>query len=251
MVILLSPAKRMWTDNNDIAYQDLPRFLDEAESLRDWLRGLTREELRKLWKCNDTILQENRVRLSGMNLREGLTPAILSYDGIAFQYMAPGVFEDSAFAYVQEHLRILSGFYGVLKPMDGVVPYRLEMQARVTLSGKNLYDFWGRKLYEAASDGSGVFLNLASGEYARCIERWLEPSDRFVTCIFGEKKDGKIIQKGVHVKMARGQMVRLMAEHTVRTPEEIRAFDVLDYRFREAESDENTYVFLKRDGDSI
>ena len=105
MVILLSPAKRMWTDNNDIAYQDLPRFLDEAESLLDWLRGLTREELRKLWKCNDTILQENRVRL--------------------------------------------------------------------------------------------------------------------------------------------------MAEHAVRPPEEIRAFDVLDYRFREAESDENTYVFLKRDGDSI
>lgn len=247
MVILLSPAKKMRTDNNDITYQDLPRFLGEAERLRDWMRGLTREELKRLWKCNDAILDENRVRLSRMNLREGLTPAILAYDGIAYQYMAPSVFEDRAFAYVQKHLRILSVFYGVLKPMDGVVPYRLEMQAKVTLEGKNLYDFWDRNLYEAASDGSGVFLNLASKEYARCVERWLEKPDRMVTCVFGERQDGRIVQKGVHVKMARGQMVRLMAEHAVRDPEEVRAFDVLGYHYCEAESDDNTYVFLKRE----
>lgn len=245
MVILLSPAKKMRTDNNDIVYQGLPRFLDEAERLRDWMCGLTREELKTLWKCNDAILEENRARLARMDLREGLTPAILAYDGIAYQYMAPGVFEDGAFAYVQARLRILSGFYGVLKPMDGVVPYRLEMQAKVSLEGKNLYDFWGRKLYEAASDGSGVFLNLASKEHSRCIERWLEPSDRMITCVFGEKQDGRILQKGVHVKMARGQMVRLMAEHAVQDPEEVRTFDVLGCRFCEAESNGNTYVFLK------
>ena len=248
MVILLSPAKRMRTDNNDILYRDLPQFLDEAEHLRDWMRGLTREELQKLWKCGDAILNENMERLTGMNLRSGLTPAVLAYDGIAFRYMAPGVFEDGAFAYVQDHLRILSGFYGVLKPMDGVVPYRLEMQAKVTLAGNSLYDFWGRKLYEAASDGSSVFLNLASKEYARCIEPWLEPSDRMITCVFGEKQGGRIVQKGVHVKMARGQMVRLMAENAVRNPEEIRAFDVLDYRFCAAESDDRVYVFLKQGG---
>ena len=84
-----------------------------------------------------------------MDLTKNLTPALLAYDGIQYTYMAPAVFEDGQFDYVQEHLRILSGFYGVVKPLDGAVPYRLEMQAKATVGGhKNLYDFWGDSLYK-------------------------------------------------------------------------------------------------------
>ena len=245
MRVLFAPAKRMRTDNDVISHQTLPVFLNDAERLRDWLRGLSREELRKLWQCNDAILKQNIERLSCMDLRSNLTPAILAYEGIAYQYMAPGVFEDNAFIWVQNHLRILSGFYGVLRPMDGVTPHRLEMRAKVTLQGKNLYAFWNRKLYEEILDESGVFLNLASTEYSQCVETWHMPKDRFITCVFGELCQGKVIQKGVHVKMARGRMVRLMAEHDVREPEEIQNFDVLGYRYDIEHSNRQTYVFLK------
>lgn len=245
MRIILAPAKKMRTDDDTLAPEGLPVFLKEAEVLKEWLRKLSYEKLKALWKCNDKIARQNMERLETMDLHRRLTPAILSYDGIAYQYMAPGVFENGAFSYVQEHLRILSGFYGVLKPMDGVTPYRLEMQAKAAIEGKNLYEFWNRKLYDEVCDGSGIIINLASKEYSRCIEAYLKPTDRLITCVFGELEKGKAVQKGVYAKMARGQMVRLMAENKVQQPEELKEFDVLGYRFDEKRSDEENFVFLK------
>lgn len=245
MRIILAPAKKMRMDDDTLAPEGLPVFLEEAKRLREWLCGLSYGELKTLWKCNDKITKQNMERLEIMDLHRRLTPAILSYDGIAYQYMAPSVFENGAFSYVQDHLRILSGFYGVLKPMDGVTPYRLEMQAKVTMEGKSLYDFWNRKLYDEVSDGSGVIINLASKEYSRCIETYLKPYDRFITCVFGELEKGKVVQKGVYAKMARGQMVRLMAENHVQQPEEMKEFDVLGYQFDRQRSDETNFVFLK------
>ena len=246
MRIILAPAKKMRSDDDTLPAEGMPVFLDEAKRLKEWLRGLSPGELKTLWKCNDKIVAQNIERLKVMDLHRRLTPAILAYDGIAYQYMAPNVFENGAFCYVQEHLRILSGFYGVLKPMDGVTPYRLEMQAKVTLEGNSLYDFWKGKLYDEVSDGSGIIINLASKEYSKCIEAYLKPSDHFITCVFGEIEKGKIVQKGVYAKMARGQMVRLMAENNVQKPEEIKELDVLGYCFDQQESDENHFIFLKK-----
>lgn len=130
MRILLSPAKKMRRDPDSLPTASLPEFLSRTEEILDFLRAMTPEQLQSLWGCNDAIAKQNLERLARMELRQDLTPAVLSYDGIAFQHMAPAVFTDAAFSYVQNHLRILSGFYGVLRPMDGVAPYRLEMQAR-------------------------------------------------------------------------------------------------------------------------
>ena len=119
MKILISPAKKMRIDTDDFAPKDLPVFLDRAEKLRSYLQGLSFEELRRLLACNEKIAGENSLRLQDMDLRANLTPAILSYDGIQYTYMAPRVFTDEALSYIQEHLRILSGVYGVLRPLDG------------------------------------------------------------------------------------------------------------------------------------
>ena len=135
MRIILSPAKKMNVDTDKLEYQGLPVFLEQTEKILDWLRKQSNEDLQKLWGCNDKIAEQNFKRIKEMDLHRRLTPAILSYEGIAFKYMAPAVFEDSSFDYIQEHLRILSGFYGVLKPMDGVTPYRLEMQAKAAIGG--------------------------------------------------------------------------------------------------------------------
>lgn len=127
------------------------------------------------------------------------------------------------------------------------MPYRLEMQAKVKVGEvKDLYEFWGEKLYREVRGGDGVILNLASKEYSKCIEKYLTPKDIFVTCIFGEMKDGKVIQKGTQAKMARGEMVRFMAEHGMKKVEEIRAFDRLNYQYEETLSSEKEYIFLKQ-----
>ena len=187
MRIIISPAKQMRVDTDTFACKEIPVFPEKTEILMKYISGLSYEEQKKLWACNDRIAGENAERFRNMDLRKGLTPAILAYDGIQYTYMAPAVFEDGQFDYVQEHLRILSGFYGVVKPLDGVVPYRLEMQAKAKLPGfRNLYEFWGEDLYREVMDESRVLVNLASKEYSKCIEKYLKPGDRYITCIFGE-----------------------------------------------------------------
>lgn len=247
MRIIISPAKKMNVDTDSFPYRDLPEFLTSTEELCRKMQSMSYEELKKLWKCNDQIAQLNVRRLGDMDLRKGLTPAVLAYEGIQYQYMAPGVFTDGAYAYIQEHLRILSGFYGVLKPFDGVTPYRLEMQAKLNIGQyKDLYAYWGDRLAKALFAETGCILNLASKEYSICISKYLPASVRFITCVFGEEKSGKVIEKGTMCKMARGEMVRFMAQNQIQTPEQIRSFDRLNYRFDGVRSDESTYVFLRK-----
>ena len=122
MRIIISPAKKMKRDEETLQYMEKPVFLDDARRILTWMRQLSFEDAKALWKCNDAIARLNFERFRSMDLEKNLTPALLSYVGIQYQYMAPAVFEDKMLTYVQEHLRILSGFYGVLKPMDGVTP---------------------------------------------------------------------------------------------------------------------------------
>lgn len=247
MRIILSPAKKMNINTDDLAPCGLPAFMEQTEEIVHFLQGLSYEEAKKLWACNDRIAEQNYDRLQEMDLYHQLTPAILSYEGIAYQYMAPSVFENGQFAYVQEHLRILSAFYGVVRPMDGVTPYRLEMQAKAKIAGtKDLYDYWGDRLYRAVLDDSRVIINLASKEYSRCIEKYLQPEDVYITCVFGEFSGEKIVQKGVYAKMARGEMVRFMAENRIGSSQEMKEFDRLGYGFRADLSDEKTYIFIKK-----
>lgn len=246
MRIILAPAKKMNADTDSLPWRDLPAMLPRTRILLEALRRMTPAELQKLWKCNDSIARLNVQRLMDMDLERRLTPAIFAYEGIAFQYMAPDVFSQKEFDYVQEHLRILSGFYGVLRPFDGVTEYRLEMQAKLEAGGaKDLYGFWGSSIAENLLSETDCIVNLASQEYSRSVQKYLHGNVRFITCVFGEKKGGKIIEKATACKMARGEMVRYMAENGVREPEDIRCFDRLGYRFSPADSDGRTYVFLK------
>lgn len=247
MRIIISPAKKMNVDTDSLNYMDLPVFLEDTRTIMQWMQKLSYADAKKLWGCNDNIAEQNFKRFQEMDLEERLTPAILSYEGIQYQYMAPAVFEESMLFYVQEHLRILSGFYGVVRPMDGVTPYRLEMQAKAKINEKkDLYDFWGERLYDEIMDESRTVINLASKEYSKCVEKYLKPKDHLITCVFGEKIEGKVVQKGTYAKMARGEMVRFMAEHKIESTEEIKKFDRLGYVYQESLSSENEYVFIKQ-----
>ena len=244
MKIILSPAKKMNIDTDSLEYTALPDHLLQTEEILHWLKSRSYVELKDLWQCNDKIAEQNFAHLKRMELREQLTPAIFSYEGIAFQYMVPTVFEDKQLDYVQEHLRILSGFYGVLKPMDGVTPYRLEMQAKACIDGhKNLYDLWGSRIYESVRDKTGVIINLASKEYSKCIEKYITKQDTYITATFCEAFKGKIVTKPTYAKMARGEMVRYMAEMQIENPSDIKNFNRLGYVYRDDLSTDLEYAF--------
>lgn len=246
MRIIISPAKKMNVDTDSLPWRDMPKFIKKTDELAHILQGMSYDELKKLWKCNDAIASANVDRLTTMDLYAHLTPAILAYEGIQYQYMAPGVFTDKEFDYIQRHLRILSGFYGILKPFDGVTPYRLEMQSKLRVrEHKDLYNYWGNCIAECLFEESECIVNLASKEYSLCISKYLPKSAHFITCVFGEEKEGKVIEKGTMCKMARGEMVRYMAEHQITDPEAIKSFNRLDYRFDVNRSDENTFVFIR------
>ncbi len=241
----MSPAKKMRFDDG-LPWQGLPVFLDRTQQLIEAMQGMDAAELKQLWQCNDQITKLNVQRLSNMELRKNLTPAILAYDGIAYQRMAPGVFTAQELSYVQEHLRILSGFYGILHPFDGVTPYRLEMQAKLSVDGtKDLYAFWGDSLAQELCKATDCIVNLASKEYSAAVAKYLPDSVRFITCTFGELKNGKVIEKATMCKMARGEMVRFMAQNQITDPEEIQSFTMLDFRYSPEHSNDTNFTFLR------
>ncbi len=246
MRIIISPAKKMNENGDTLGHYQMPHFMKETEQLLAYLRTLSYTELKSIWKCNDNIAELNYHRIQTMDLYRNLTPAILSYDGIQYSYMSPEVLEGGQLEYLEEHLNILSGFYGILRPFDGVVPYRLEMQAVLKNWHTNsLYHFWKDSLAGRLLSGHDCVVNLASKEYSKCITPYLKKDTAFVTCVFGEIQNEKVIEKGTYAKMARGEMVRFMAERRIEKIEEVKQFDRLNYTYAKKLSDEKTYVFLK------
>ncbi|WP_432402145.1 peroxide stress protein YaaA [Wukongibacter sp. M2B1] len=248
MRIIISPAKKMRIDTDSLDYYQLPQFIKDTEVLLVYLKKLSYEKLKSIWNCSDRIATLNYERIHKIDLYSNLTPAILSFEGIQYKYMAPGVFEIKEFEYLEKHLRILSGFYGMLHPFDGVIPYRLEMQAKLGGIGLNsLYEFWNSRLADKLFSESHCIVNLASKEYSKCISKYSSKKLRFITCVFGEMMGKKVVEKGTLAKMARGEMVRFMAEKQIEDVEDIKSFNRLNYAFADHLSDEDTYIFLKNE----
>ena len=247
MKIIISPAKKMNVDTDSFAVSGKPKFIEDTKVLMNAVKALDFSGVKKLWKCNDKLAELNYRRFRDMDLERMLTPAVMSYEGLQYQHMAPMVFTEEALSYITENLRILSGFYGVLKPFDGVTPYRLEMQAKLSVNGcRDLYEFWSDRLYRSLSAEDRIIINLASKEYSQCIERYVTADDRFVTVEFGELTDGRVRQKGTLAKMARGEMVRFLAENHVCSPEGMKEFHELGFSYQEDLSDPDRYVFITK-----
>lgn len=246
MRLLISPAKQMRPDMDAPAPQGRPVFAAQGGELLGLLRAMPTARLQALLGCNAALTERSAAEYARVGTGAP-TPALFAYDGIQYRYMAPRVFTQAELAYVQEHVRILSGLYGVLRPLDGVWPYRLEMQARlVNKRGKDLYAFWGDALAQELARQTDVVWNLASEEYSRSVRRHWPKAKRWVDCVFAETgADGRLRQKGVHVKMARGQMVRFLAENDIRRIEQAREFDRLGFVYQAALSEADTLVFVR------
>ena len=248
MKIIISPAKKMNIDDDIFEYRSKPVFFEQAEEIMNYMKNLSYDECKTIWKCSDKLAQLNYDRVVNMDLNYRLTPALFSYEGIQYQYMGARVLSRDALEYLQDNLRILSGFYGILKPLDGVVPYRLEMQSKfINYKNKDLYEYWSDKIANSLFEETNLIINLASKEYSKCVEKYLKnsPSTKFITCVFGEIKGDKVIEKGTLAKMARGEMVRYLAQNKICDLEGLKRFDKLGYKYSQEKSNENTYVFIK------
>lgn len=246
MKIIIAPAKKMKIDSDSFEVRGAPVYLSQTEKILSVLKEMSYEELKKLWKSSDRLTKQNYDVLQNINLRRNLTPAVMAYTGIQYQYMAPDLMTTDQLKYLQKNLRILSGFYGILKPFDGIVPYRLEMQAKLQIEGQfNLYNFWNRRLYDDLYNNNHDVINLASKEYEKAIRPYLDEKDQLITCVFGEMIDGKVKQKATQAKMARGEMVNYISQIEMSEVNQLKGFNRLGYQYQERMSDTSTMVFTK------
>lgn len=244
MKIIIAPAKKMIVDTDSFPTQSEPVFLNQTDQILNKLQSLTYTQAKKLWQCSDKIARPNYEWLKKIDLRKNLTPAVLAYSGIQYQYMAPDLFTAPALDYIQRNLRILSGFYGILKPFDGIVPYRLEMQSSLSINNTvNLYQFWRDQIYNDLDFDNNIVVNLASQEYSKSVSPFLKPGEQLIDVVFGSLVDGKVKVKATLAKMARGEMIRYMAEHQVKVLSELKKFDHPDYKFSSSLSNDQKLVF--------
>ena len=245
--IITSPAKKMRVVDAPPWPVREPAFLPRAQRLVEELRALTRDEAQALWRCSDRLADLNYERVRTMDLTRGDTAAVIAYEGIQYTHMAPEVMSEGELAWLDEHLRILSGLYGMLRPLDAVVPYRLEMQARLAADGaRDLYGFWGDSLYEALAAECDLIVNVASVEYARAVTPFVrEGGPQVLTCLFGALRDGRLRQPATEAKAARGTFIRWCAERGVEGPDELRGFRERGYALDEGRSDAATLVFVR------
>lgn len=246
MQIVISPAKKM---RSQIAYVDAktkPYFIKYSKQLCSYMKTLNLAQMQTMLQCTPPIAKWAMKCYQNIDLSHEGTAAILAYDGIQYHYMKPDIFDEDAFSYVEQHLFILSGLYGVLRAFDGVVPYRLEMNASFhTAFCTSLYDFWGSKLYQFITKEDHQILNLASKQYAKSILKYQTPSTAIVTCYFYENDAGILREKGVYVKMARGEMVRYLAVHHVNDFKGVKQFHALGYRYDAQRSTASSFVFVR------
>ena len=244
MKIIIAPAKKMKRDLDSFSVKSKPQFLTQTRILAKFLKSRTLQQLKELWQASDKVVAASQKQLEELDLENKLTPAIISFSGIQYQYMAPDLFTAPALNYIQDNLRILSGFYGSLRPFDGISPYRLEMKtSMIGFKDYSLYHFWNQQIADDLFKNDELVINLASKEYSRVVAPYLNKNRKMITIDFQEQKGGKWRTIATHAKMARGEMVRFIAEKQIKNPADLQDFHDFDFQFVPEKSSEDHYLF--------
>ncbi|MBT4882339.1 MAG: peroxide stress protein YaaA [Flavobacteriales bacterium] len=245
MKIIISPAKKIATDNFVKEGTSIP-FLKETKYLVEELQTYSVDEIKSLMKLSDNLAQLNWQRFQDWNTND-VGQALLMFQGDVYQGLRAETFSKDDFDFAQENLRILSGFYGLLKPKDLIFPYRLEMGTKLkTSKGKNLYEFWGEKLYQSLKaellEGEEI-INLASQEYSKAIHL-KKISNPIITPVFKDYKNGKLKVISFFAKKARGEMVNFIITNKIKKVQELKAFTNLGYQFSQV-TEEGELLFSR------
>lgn len=254
MKILLSPAKSIETKNIPlISDHTIPSFMKESEQLMNKLKKLSVKKIEEMMHISKDLAELNHSRFQNWKVPEvqndEIIPAILGFNGEVYKGFDARSFNSEQLQKAQERVVILSGLYGILKPLDLIYPYRLEMGTKwaVTPKQKNLYQFWGTKLSKHLNDSmdkNGVLINLASTEYSKAIDKKTLKT-RIITPIFKEFKNGEYKIVMIYAKHARGAMARHIVVNEIVNPEELKLYSVDGYSFDVNQSTEDDWTFVR------
>ena len=255
MLYLLSPAKALDFESSvaaDVA-QTQPEFVAQATELVDVLQQRSPAQIASLMKLSDKLAGLNAARYQAWRAAPDAAStrqAVLAFNGDVYRGLDAVSLSAQELDWLQQHVCILSGLYGVLRPLDAIQPYRLEMGTRLqTDAGRNLYQFWGRRIADylnarLAGTDDAVVINLASQEYFKAVDRDALRA-RVVDCVFEDGKGGQYKVVSFHAKRARGMMARWAAQNGVFAPDQLRGFDSAGYAFAGAVSEPDRMVFRR------
>jgi hypothetical protein len=254
MKVLLSPAKSIDVKGINRVYQSsVPAFLKETHTLVSKLKKMDPVKLGKLMHISSDLAELNVQRYKDWQdpivQQEEIVPCILAFSGEVYRGMDARTFIDAELEWANDHLRILSGLYGILKPLDLMYPYRLEMGTKWEVSPKarNLYQFWGKKLALYLNDElkkGEVIVNLASTEYFKAVDKKTLKA-RVITPVFKEFKNGEFKVVMMYAKHARGAMARYIVTNRVEESDELKLYTVEGYEFDEKQSTADEWVFVR------
>jgi cytoplasmic iron level regulating protein YaaA (DUF328/UPF0246 family) len=255
MIIVISPAKHLnLKPQNKILNYTLPDFNDKASILMNELKKLNPKKIAELMKVNNSIADLNYQRFANWHLpftSENAKQAVLTFNGEVYNGLKASTLNDSDISFAQDHLRILSGLYGILRPLDLIQPYRLEMSIKLATRGaSNLYKFWGSKITDNLNKSlrpmkRPVLINLASAEYLKSVhlKRLIAP---VISIEFWENKNEEYKVIVIYTKKARGMMSRFAIQNKITNPEELKAFDIDGYNFNAHYSTDWKWVFTRK-----
>ncbi len=256
MLFLLSPAKSLDYDTplpHGLPHT-LPSFPAQTRELIEVLRGLSPQQVASLMDISDPLAALNVGRYAAWSPKysaRNARQAVLAFNGDVYEGLQAQSLSRAELDWAQEHIAILSGLYGVLRPLDWMQPYRLEMGTRLaTDAGANLYQFWGARIAEhlnarLQADATPVIVNLASQEYFKSVDRKVLKA-RVIDCVFEDWKGGQYKIISFHAKRARGLMARYAIQHGVTTPRKLEGFDLEGYAFDAAASSPERLVFRRK-----
>ena len=249
MLAVISPAKKLDFDPIEGVANSQPMFQDHAVELAGKAKKLSVAKLRDMMKISEDLAKLNKERFAAFSDDpdpRSTKQAGFAFAGDTYQGLQIASFDKNDLKYAQKHLRILSGLYGVLRPLDRIQPYRLEMGRRMkTKAGETLYDFWGTKIGDALDEVSGgTIVNLASNEYFKSTGKGL--SSKVITPAFKEERDGDLKMIGFFAKKARGMMARHIVKNRIDQIDGLKDFDEEGYGFRADLSDEKQLVFTRK-----
>lgn len=247
MIAILSPARNV----RPVEAQrpvTRPMFVEKAAQLADFLCAYDPWQLESLLDVPPERAFDLYDNYRHFDAQKPGYPALLAYYGAAFYNMAPQNFTADDFAFAQKHIRILSAFYGILRPLDGILEHRLGLKKEFSAGGQSLHAFWGDKLYRALyrMDDAGVVVNLASMEYAKLIIPYMQAGDQMINCRFLVDKPGGAKGTVSTVRAARGLMAKYIIQNRVTKADDLRGFAEDHYEFVQGRSTAFEYVFIKR-----
>lgn len=257
MIIVLSPAKSLdYETPPHVDTHTVPQFVDEAAELIDGLRALSPAQVGSLMSISDQLAALNVTRYAEWSPRftpDNAKQAVLAFNGDVYEGLSARTLNPDQLDFAQRHLRILSGLYGVLRPLDLLQPYRLEMGTRfANARGRDLYAFWGERVTHTINDSLAqhpetrrVLVNLASEEYFKVVKRRLVAAP-VITPVFEDWKSGKYKIISFYAKRARGLMARYAIENQVSDPQQLKAFDTEGYAFEESVSNDSLWIFRRK-----